>query len=73
VCHARRTRALAAQVKAARCIKRLLTGRLSSAVSSYPRFPGTEASYLRAQVTRGTCLVTPTHRPCLCVHVYVCG
>lgn len=34
-------------------IKKLLTGRLSSQVSSYPVFPGTEANYLRAQVTGG--------------------
>lgn len=38
------------QVKAARCLKRLLTGRLSSPVSSYPVFPGDETNYLRAQV-----------------------
>ena len=39
-----------AQIKAARQIKKLLTGRLTSQVSSYPVFPGTEANYLRAQV-----------------------
>jgi radial spoke head protein 4A len=38
------------QIKAARNLKRLLTGRLSSPVSSYPVFPGNEANYLRAQV-----------------------
>jgi hypothetical protein len=38
------------QIKAARQIKKLLTGRLTSQVSSYPVFPGTEANYLRAQV-----------------------
>jgi len=38
------------QVKAARRLKRLLTGRLESAVSSYPVFPGTEANFLRVQV-----------------------
>ncbi len=38
------------QVKVARSIKKLLTGRLSSQVSAYPVFPGTEANYLRAQV-----------------------
>jgi hypothetical protein len=38
------------QIKAARSLKRLLTGRLSSPVSSYPVFPGNEANYLRAQV-----------------------
>ncbi|KAI8464163.1 MAG: flagellar radial spoke protein 4 [Monoraphidium minutum] len=41
-----------AQVKAARRIKKLLTGRLTSQVSSYPVFPGTEANYLRAQIAR---------------------
>lgn len=40
------------QIKAARSLKRLLTGRLSSAVSSYPVFPGNEANFLRAQVGR---------------------
>lgn len=44
-----------AQIKAARNLKRLLTGRLSSAVSSYPVFPGTEANYLRAQIARISC------------------
>ena len=39
-----------AQIKAARHLKKLLTGRLTSQVSSYPVFPGTEANYLRAQV-----------------------
>lgn len=39
------------QIKAARGLKRLLTGRLISPVSSYPVFPGTEANYLRAQVS----------------------
>lgn len=43
--------ALQLQVKAARGLKRLLTGKLSSLVSSYPVFPGTEANYLRAQVS----------------------
>jgi hypothetical protein len=38
------------QIKAARNLKRLLTGRLSSPVSSYPVFPGNETNYLRAQV-----------------------
>jgi radial spoke head protein 4A len=38
------------QIKAARSLKRLLTGRLSSPVSSYPVFPGNEANFLRAQV-----------------------
>lgn len=39
------------QVKAARSIKKFLTGRLASQVSSYPVFPGTEAHYLRSQVS----------------------
>jgi hypothetical protein len=39
-----------AQVKAARRIKKLMTGRLGSEVSAYPVFPGKEANYLRAQV-----------------------
>jgi hypothetical protein len=38
------------QIKAARSLKRLLSGRLSSPVSSYPVFPGNEANFLRAQV-----------------------
>lgn len=42
--------AVGLQIKAARSLKRLLTGRLSSPVSSYPVFPGNEANYLRAQV-----------------------
>jgi len=41
-----------AHIKAARAIKKLLTGRLSSAVSAYPLFPGNEAAYLRAQIAR---------------------
>jgi hypothetical protein len=41
---------LSLQIKAARSLKRLLTGRLSSPVSSYPVFPGNEANFLRAQV-----------------------
>jgi hypothetical protein len=42
-----------AQVKASRRVKKLLTGRLGSAVSAYPLFPGTEANYLRALVGAG--------------------
>ncbi len=38
------------QIKTSRHVKKLLTGRLSSQVSSYPMFPGTEANYLRALV-----------------------
>ncbi|GBF99225.1 flagellar radial spoke [Raphidocelis subcapitata] len=41
-----------AQIKAARRIKKLLTGRLGSEVSAYPVFPGKEANYLRAQIAR---------------------
>eukprot|EP00877_Chromochloris_zofingiensis_P003995 jgi/Chrzof1/13597/Cz08g03200.t1 len=43
------------QVKAARSIKKFLTGRLASQVSSYPVFPGTEAHYLRSQIARIAC------------------
>ncbi|KAG2495962.1 hypothetical protein HYH03_005892 [Edaphochlamys debaryana] len=41
-----------AQVKASRRIKKLLTGRLTSHVSTYPAFPGNEANYLRALIAR---------------------
>ncbi len=40
------------QVKAARQIKKFLTGRLSSHVSTYPLFPGDESNFLRAQIAR---------------------
>jgi hypothetical protein len=40
------------QIKVARQIKKFLTGRLTSHVSTYPLFPGTEANYLRAQIAR---------------------
>lgn len=40
------------QIKAARRIKKFLTGRLTSPVSTFPVFPGTEANYLRAQIAR---------------------
>lgn len=40
------------EVKVARQIKKLLTGRLESPVSTFPAFPGTEANYLRAQIAR---------------------
>lgn len=39
-------------IMAARALKRLLTGRLSSAVSMYPPFPWDEAVFLRAQIAR---------------------
>eukprot|EP00798_Chlamydomonas_sp_ICE-L_P031212 gene31212-6361_t len=42
-------------IKAARTIKKLLTGRLTSAVSTFPTFEGTEANYLRAQIARIGC------------------
>lgn len=40
------------QIKAARNIRRFLTGNLESEVSAYPPFPGKEAEYLRCQVSR---------------------
>jgi hypothetical protein len=40
------------QIKAARQIKKFLTGRLTSHVSTYPMFPGNEANFLRAQIAR---------------------
>lgn len=40
------------EIKAARLIKKFLTGRLASHVSTYPLFPGNEANYLRAQIAR---------------------
>lgn len=40
------------QIKAARQIKKFLTGRLTSHVSTYPLFPGNEANFLRAQIAR---------------------
>ena len=43
------------QIKCARMIKKFLTGRLTSHVSTYPLFPGTEANYLRAQIARISC------------------
>jgi hypothetical protein len=53
------------QIKAARLLKKLLTGRLDSLVSTYPLFPGTEANFLRAQVM-GTGVYV-----CLCAYVCV--
>lgn len=41
-----------AHVKASRQIRKYLTGRLASHVSTYPLFPGTEAHYLRALIAR---------------------
>lgn len=43
------------QIKCARLLKKVLTGRLDSLVSTYPLFPGTEANYLRAQISRIAC------------------
>ena len=40
------------QIQRARQIKKLLTGRLDAQVVAYPPFPGNEANYLRAQITR---------------------
>jgi len=40
------------QVTAARQLKKFMTGDLSAEVSAYPVFPGTEASFLRAQIAR---------------------
>ncbi|GLI63341.1 hypothetical protein VaNZ11_006263 [Volvox africanus] len=50
------------QVKASRKIKKLLTGRLTSHVSTYPAFPGNEANYLRALIARigAATVVAPT-------------
>ena len=45
-------RVFTSQVKASRRIKKLLTGRLTSHVSTYPAFPGNEANYLRALIAR---------------------
>lgn len=49
-------------VRAARTLKRFLTGSLNSAVSMYPPFPWTEATFLRAQIARiaATTVLTPT-------------
>ena len=40
------------QITAARTLKRLLTGNLDSTVSTYPPFPWSEATFLRAQIAR---------------------
>ena len=39
-------------INAARNINTLFTGNLKSSISSYPEFPGLEASYLRCQIAR---------------------
>ena len=41
-----------AQITAAGAIKKLFTGNLDTAINTYPAFPGNEANYLRAQITR---------------------
>ncbi|XP_020835433.1 radial spoke head protein 6 homolog A [Phascolarctos cinereus] len=41
-----------AQIVNARKIKKFFTGHLDTPIVSYPPFPGTEASYLRAQIAR---------------------
>lgn len=41
-----------AQVSCSRKIKKFFTGHLDAAVVSYPPFPGNEANYLRAQISR---------------------
>lgn len=41
-----------AHINAARQIRKYFTGRLDSAVVSFPPFPGKEANYLRAQIAR---------------------
>ncbi|KAG1678015.1 hypothetical protein FOA52_000811 [Chlamydomonas sp. UWO 241] len=46
---------LPAHIKAARSIRKFLTGKLDSPVSTYPVFPGTEALFLRCQITRIAC------------------
>ncbi|XP_063719619.1 radial spoke head protein 4 homolog A-like [Symsagittifera roscoffensis] len=43
-----------AQIDGARRIKKLFTGDLDAPVLSYPPYPGTEKSYLRAQIARIT-------------------
>lgn len=42
-------------IKISRTIKRFLTGKPDSSVSNFPPFPGTEAHFLRAQVTAQWC------------------
>ena len=41
-----------AQIKAARTLKKYLTGDLNAPVSTFPPFPGNEAVFLRAQIAR---------------------
>jgi len=40
------------QIKAARQLKKLMTGNVEAPVSAYPPFPGKEAEFLRAQIAR---------------------
>ncbi|KAL3137432.1 hypothetical protein ABBQ32_006953 [Trebouxia sp. C0010 RCD-2024] len=39
-------------IKAARQVKKFVSGKLETQVSAYPPFPGTEANFLRAQLAR---------------------
>eukprot|EP00951_Prasinocladus_malaysianus_P028269 scaffold257073_cov49-Prasinocladus_malaysianus.AAC.1 len=50
-----------AEIKAARTIKKFLTGNLTAPVSTFPVFPGNEAVFLRAQIARivATTVVCP--------------
>ena len=48
------------QIKTARLLKKLLTGRLDALVSTYPLFPGNEANFLRAQIARIACTTVCT-------------
>lgn len=50
------------QISAARDLRRVLTGSLSSAVSNFPPFPWPEAVLLRAQIARiaATTVLAPT-------------
>lgn len=41
-----------AEIKAARTLKKFLTGKLDAPVSTFPPFPGNEATFLRAQIAR---------------------
>eukprot|EP00955_Chlamydomonas_euryale_P040782 351806-Chlamydomonas_euryale.AAC.10 len=43
------------EIKAARAVRKFLTGKLDAPVSTYPLFLGTEAAYLRCQITRIAC------------------
>jgi len=51
-----------AEIKAARTLKKFLTGDLNAPVSTFPPFPGNEATFLRAQIARivATTVICPT-------------